>query len=534
MKFCLCIIFSIYSFSLIAQITKYSQWTWEKGADSANRLSVYGTRGIAAPNNTPGARAGSAMWKDTVGNIWFFGGVSKGNGDSIYNDLWKYIPSTNQWIWISGDTTANQFGVYGSWRISTPSNKPGARLWAASWVDSLGKFWLYGGRGYYSTAASWSSWTDLNDLWKYDPISNQWTWMQGNNAPPSSTSGWLPWYGTQGQFNSLNNPGSREGSSFWTDKNGNLWLFGGANHDVYNDLWEFDVSINKWTWIKGDDIVNQYGIYGTQGSPAGSNNPGGRAYCSTWIDGSGDFWLFGGLGYDGYSPDYPAALNDLWKYNITSNEWTWINGADVFLQYGNYGTLGVAAPGNMPPSRAAASACTDKDGNFWLFGGIYGTFSPANSQDLWKYDINANNWTWMAGEQGFTNNYGRYGTQGVTTPTNIIGSRYAHQMCSDSSGNLWFFSGVNYNSNSGYLNDIWKLSVTKFIWIGVTSTDWTVGSNWSGGIVPGLNDDAIIPGSTPYNATVPELITVYCRSLTILPYAIVDVAKDAHVIITNN
>ena len=56
----------------------------------------------------------------------------------------------------------------------------------------------------------------------------------------------------------------------------------------------------------------QPGIYGTLGIAAASNAPGARFSDVTWIDGSGNLWLFGGIGYD--STGVRSSLNDLWRY----------------------------------------------------------------------------------------------------------------------------------------------------------------------------------------------------------------------------
>ena len=44
----------------------------------------------------------------------------------------------------------------------------------------------------------------------------------------------------------------------WNDTSGNLWLFGGFGYTIngydayryFNDLWEYDLSSNQWTWMK--------------------------------------------------------------------------------------------------------------------------------------------------------------------------------------------------------------------------------------------------------------------------------------------
>jgi hypothetical protein len=44
------------------------------------------------------------------------------------------------------------------------------------------------------------------------------------------------------------------------------------------------------------DCTGQPGVYGTLGTPAAGNVPGGREGAASWIDESGNFWLFGGCG----------------------------------------------------------------------------------------------------------------------------------------------------------------------------------------------------------------------------------------------
>ena len=61
---------------------------------------------------------------------------------------------------------------------------------------------------------------------------------------------------------------------------------------------------------RGD--CGQSGVYGTQGTTASMNIPGGRYGGTRWSDASGNLWLFGGFGYD--STRTEGDLNDLWKY----------------------------------------------------------------------------------------------------------------------------------------------------------------------------------------------------------------------------
>ena len=89
-------------------------------------------------------------------------------------------------------------------------------------------------------------------------------------------------------------------------------------------LWQMGFGQSgQWTWMKGDSIANNKKEYGVQGISSPSNNPCGRIGCASWTDISGNFWLFGGIDSTG---NY---LNDLWKYNVVINEWTWIKGTNL-------------------------------------------------------------------------------------------------------------------------------------------------------------------------------------------------------------
>jgi N-acetylneuraminic acid mutarotase len=198
-------------------------------------------------------------------------------------------------------------------------------------------------------------------------------------------------------------------------------------------------------------------VYGTQGTAAAGNLPGARYSASSWIDSSGNLWLFGGYGYD--SNGSVGRLSDLWKYSPTSGQWTWVNGEDDFNAVGVYDTLGTAADANVPGARYSASSWTDSTGNLWLFGGYGydGNGSVGNLDDLWSFSPSTGEWTWFSGG-GVNDGSGIYGTQGTAAVSNVPGARYAASSWIDSSGNLWLFGGVGYDSTGalGDLNDLWQ------------------------------------------------------------------------------
>jgi len=282
-----------------------NEWTWMSGSSAANAIGIYGTLGTGSTSNTPGARSGAISWIDSGDNLWLFGG----NGN---NDLWEFNPTNREWTWISGSSTANAGGVYGTIGIASIANIPRARDGAVSWIDGGENLWLFGGE---SSASSENG--TLNDLWEFNPMSKEWIWVSGSNPnkvgvdPPSV-------YGSQGMPSASNTPGGREGSVSWTDGGGNFWLYGGAtipNLETganLNELWEFNPATKAWVWISGGSTTSLSPSYGTLGIPSSSNTPGAREGSVSWIDSSGQLWLFGGVAPS--SPGTYGFLNDLWRY----------------------------------------------------------------------------------------------------------------------------------------------------------------------------------------------------------------------------
>jgi hypothetical protein len=136
--------------------------------------------------------------------------------------------------------------------------------------------------GYFSKL-----WT-LCVLLSFSVTAYDWVWISG-----SDSTNQVGVYGTIGISSFNNVPVARSGAVSWIDNQDNLWLFGGRNDDVLNDLWKFDGTY--WTWISGSSSTGQPGVYGTKGVPSSNNVPGARGgYGVSWIDSHDNFWLFGG------------------------------------------------------------------------------------------------------------------------------------------------------------------------------------------------------------------------------------------------
>ncbi len=361
-------------------------WKLVKGSDLVTDVSyqvgVYGTITQAASTNKPGARGESVSWTDTSGYLWLFGGYGYDINETLgfLNDFWRFNTSSGNWTWVSGSSAVNQYGVYGTLRTSATTNTPGARELSATWADSNGVLWLFGGYGYGSSGSVGS----LNDLWKYR--GSKWTWVSGSKSISHKGV-----YGTKNVADGNNVPGARYGSAMWMDTKGNLWIYGGYGYDskgssgYLSDSWKFDVDSNEWTWSSGSNRVNQHtaGVYGTQGEPNAKNFPGDRIGAASWRDDYGYLWLFGGEGYD--KNGAYGVLNDLWKFN--GSVWAWVHGSSTRSGYGEYGTEGTADSDNTPGSRSYGIPCIDTSGNLWLFGGAGYDYSnnDGNLNDLWKF-----------------------------------------------------------------------------------------------------------------------------------------------------
>jgi hypothetical protein len=440
------------------------------------------------------------------------------------------------WTWISGldlaDTLAGDaYGVDGTKGVASISNEPGSRYGAATWTDSSGNFWLFGGYGCGIGSASVGGCDGpnpaihptqppgyLNDLWKFTPATGQWTWVSGSSiASSGDNEGVGGVYGTQGTPGPTNTPGPRTGAVSWTDSVGNLWLFGGSGlgtdlslygYGPLNDLWKFSPSIGEWTWVGGSNVIGVDGVYGVQGVASAGNTPGSRSQAVSWVDPSGNFWLFGGSGCDSSGcavpggecgdgficgGDVQGGLNDLWEFSPITGLWTWVSGSDVACSNGTeascsgaHGAQGLASASNVPPTFWGGNAWTDSSGNLWMLGG--GCFTPSFAlatacTAMWMYSPSTDQWTWVSGSNVVSpaepySDYingtsGVYGTQGTASANNIPGSRLYASSWTDSAGNFWLFGGTGVDSAraSGLLDDLWKYSPGTGQWT------WVSGSN---------------------------------------------------------
>lgn len=475
-------------------------WTWMGGESDVDPEPQPGTQGVSSPSNWPGGLSESILWKDGSGNIWLHGGYGElpdywgsGHTSGWSNDLWKR-DTNGHWTWVKGDNLADMETLYGTKGVASDENMPGGRSNGAGWLDATGNLWRYGGTG---IPASWDI-ISTEETWKYNIGNDQWTWMRGENTNDSP-----PIYGARDEFHADHYPGLRSGFVWWYDASaGRAWVYGGdvqhPNGETARgaDFWELNIATDEWAWIGGPRVSAQPGVYNTMGAPHPNNLPGARSGAVTWLTPDNEMWMFGGYGYD--KDARLGHLNDLWKYNRATGQWTWMKGNDTVDSTGRYGTVTVPHALNVPPARTHAVSWVDNVGNLWLFGGDSTRELPAGydvieRNDLWKFDRGTGNWTWMKGGR-FNVDDGVYGEKGVAGDANTPGSRQGAVAWTDNGGNFWLFGGygaATQNRQRGRLSDLWMYTPQENQWT------WIHGPNVYGQTGTYSASGVFAPANTP-------------------------------------
>ena len=362
------------------------QWAWEWGPQGNTTLSSSGQGNFSATNH-PGWRYAAVCWTDPNGKFWRYGGDGGG-------DLWQFDPLLGQWAFMNGSLSATPPTVYGTQGISAPGNQPGGDAFGhPAWVDNIGNLWIY-------------SIGSTDDLWKFDPIIGQWTWMKGTGS-----NGAAAVYGVIGVPSPAVSPGQcNETDCKWVDSNNNLWLF----NEFTGVLWKYDPSLNQWAWIKGTPNGNP--VYGTLGIAAPANEPGQFSGCPSvgtlygmWQDSQDQLWML--VNRNGGTIDL-----EIWKYNIPNNEWTCMRiDASAFGGSQSYPNQCQETATAFPVPRTEQRArWVDDCDHLWTYGGI-GFCQPSTEYaDLWRYSPHTNQWMWVKG----TNTGPVFGTQGVASASN--------------------------------------------------------------------------------------------------------------------
>ena len=380
-------------------------------------------------------------------SLFLFGGESAAGS---HNDLWRYSIPQNQWLWVSGSNVTNQ---------NATQTVPAARSQHTAAIDTTNNtMWIFGGFG---------NGKFLNDIWHVSltqSIQTPFVWVSHGQGRTQNGQ-----YVGRSQWS-----GARLGH-VWAmdaDKTNVLYMFGGSGYDAtgilgeMQDLWMLTVSESKgvnFTFLGGSTVAGiNGGNYGTLLVPSSTNQPGSR-HNSAMATLSGSIWIFGGQGYASNGNAHIQPLSDLWMYNLTINQWTWMAGfstAGTGVEFGVYPSIAGTFNGTMyyPGPRYGHIMTFDQIGNLWLAQGN-GIASVANItgdlSDLWEYTASSTTrqWTWWLGSP-FVN-------ESLDSPTYPGDRRYS--AATVASDDTWYSYGGNevigINSETGILSDTFKWNV---------------------------------------------------------------------------
>ncbi|MBK8848252.1 MAG: hypothetical protein IPO27_17625 [Bacteroidetes bacterium] len=301
-----------------------------------------------------------------------------------------------------------------------------------------------------------------------------WTWVHGNSTLTTADV-----YATYDTYDPANVPGMRYEASYWQDKDKCLWVMDGDVNWDSVALWQYNPYTNLWRMRKR---YSNAIVFGAMGVPSPFNSPGKRQIGSvTWVDQNGGFWVMGGL----------AGGSDMFRLDTATLEWTYMRGS-FSQKFPVYGVQGVPSTTNEPGVRTECNASwVDAFGDLWVFGGQVGIGGPQN--DLFRYNHNTNEWTWMKGDTINNSTLFSYGTKGVSATTNLPRARNCYQKSiSADKLKFYFFGGSGAN---GMFSDLWEYNSLTNNWT------WVAGSS-------NVNQISAPPASCALTNT----FTPYCRN----------------------
>jgi len=365
----------------------------------------------------PGGRRSHAMVLFSNNSVLLFGGYQK---TGLSNDLWRFVPSESRWYFVFGNLTSNVPGNYDT----SGNGYPSSRSHHTMVLLTNNSIVTYGGNGVHPNGSVQGT---LNDLWRFEPSESRWYFIIGHLDTfirPNYTSDGYPgsrqrytmtnlyndtillfggensgqlyndiwtidakipsWRfisgsqinNTLGVYDNFGNgyPGARKDHAMVLLPNRTIIIYGGQGYGssslgYLNDLWRFDIDLNRWYFVKGNKNINTDADYSFNG------DPGSRLTRILYFNNS--IFLFGGIGYTS------LYLNDIWRFSIKESQWNFISGNVTNNINGNYNQT------KYPGSKGAQTIVL-LNYTFIEFGG-YGFGSSSSSQgfldDVWSIEI---------------------------------------------------------------------------------------------------------------------------------------------------
>lgn len=272
----------------------------------------------------------------------------------------------------------------------------------------------------------------------------QWSWKGGNLLPyrPLKSTFIIPSF-----------PQPRYQAVSWSNRT-HFHIFGGlgSGTDVLthpmgllNDHWAFEYETEIWHVIYNTHVTNEHGTYGIKNEENPLHRPGSRREAVQWTL-NGTVYMFGGFGFAKNGD--PGFLNDIWRFNYTTELWTWISGFDITNADDSEYQIG---------GRVGAVAWVHGESSLWLFSGfgVYRNdeagFEVTSRNDMWRFDLKKG-WYFMDGYTKFNQplNYPMKGRTGAL-------------IWKDNNHTVWMYGGYDHESQS-YLSDLWSWNETHTRW----------------------------------------------------------------------
>eukprot|EP01043_Picozoa_sp_COSAG02_P043926 COSAG02_NODE_3868_length_6119_cov_4.342857_1_plen_884_part_00 len=250
-----CDAFSCHAFHKLNDLWWYADdaFHFVQGSLGANEIGRYpGTLGTGTTSQQyiwPGSRSVASGWYDPVTNQGvIFGGKGCDAVEcasySYLNDLWTFdsvylagqlqaSDATSSILhveFLGGSLVRNSDGQFlHEDDVHQDDLWPGARESPATWVDSGGNAYIFGGSGFDEVGVTVSY---LCDLWQWNTFARTWRWMggpsHGNEVSSETSSTW---------------PGARGQAAVWYDSDSeSAWMFGGkqaGSAPLLDELWQF-------------------------------------------------------------------------------------------------------------------------------------------------------------------------------------------------------------------------------------------------------------------------------------------------------
>ena len=354
--------------------------------------------------------------------------------------------SQNQWTWMSGYLVSDAvwvsprplpspLSVKGTPWVLGSTTKPSVREHSAGGIVNNSEIYVYGGAALEYEFSS--------DFWVYDISQQKWAFI--------ADLGWEMVKDLVGKESTTANPGGRNRMASSVDKNGNIWFFGGLYHDKIShqtsalaDLWRYNPKSKKWTYFGNDE--------------GSTNKPSARYRTRAWFDESNNFWMYGGAVEPSTQSNDTFSYNDLWRYNTTTNVWTFVSGNKNSYYCKNCSngvypaTAGTGGLQYFPRARSDYAYWKDNTGNIWIFGGYVESHGADEYGDLWKFNSTTYEWTLISGNDTFNP---------PKTATNP-GSRSAPYCWVGNDNKLYMSGGLRQYWN--FLRDAWRINPSNGSW----------------------------------------------------------------------